>query len=51
MDQKENSQKQCSEEEKEKILKEFAEKIMKDQKDLPGDYARHLNENFWDLLL
>lgn len=36
--------------EKEKILRDFANKLVESQIDIPPEFQEVVNENFWDLL-
>jgi len=37
-------------EEEDKILKDFLEKLLNNQKDLPPEFQRVIDNNFWELL-
>lgn len=39
-----------TEQEKEEILEKFSDKLVNNQKDIPEEFAKIVNENFWDLL-
>lgn len=50
MSKKEKKERQTQEEERLNIIREFGNKLVNSQKDIPQEFLEIANKNFWDLL-